>query len=73
MTWKMTISMQLFGTVLLLIWLIWTAITVTQGALEVEKTRNMKQKLALVVVTVLSPVIIAVPFVILYKFVEWMI
>ena len=66
-------SMQLFGTILLLIWLVWTAITVTQGALEMEKTQNMKQKLALLVVTVLSPVIIAVPFVILYTFVKWMI
>ena len=66
-------TMQVFGTILLLIWLVWTAITVTQGALEMEKTQNMKQKLALLVVTVLSPVIIAVPFVILYTFVKWMI
>ena len=65
--------MELLGTMLILIWFLWTAITVTQSAVEVEKARDRKNKIAMFVFTTISPIIIAVPFIVLYKFVEVMI
>ena len=63
--------MDLFGSVLILIWFLWTAVTVTQGAAEVEKARDRKNRIAVIVFITLAPIITALPFIALYRFVDY--
>ena len=63
--------MKIFSFILIFAWFFWSVSTVVQGLSELDRPQTHTMRIALAVLTLLSPIITAIPFIILYKIVAW--
>ena len=65
--------MKIFSFILIFAWFFWSVSTVVQGLSELDRPQTHAMRIALAVLTLLSPIITAIPFIILYKIVAWIV
>jgi hypothetical protein len=63
--------MKIISAILIFAWFFWSMSTVVQGLSELDRPQTHTMRIALAILTLLSPIITAVPLIILHKLLAW--